>query len=893
MQKKVFYLLLVFLSFFAKGNASDIIYQSKVFTIFNDRVVQGNFEAKALSNHEITSNYLSPSENRVDSVIRFRFSINSRDNEMEMNKVHVAHFQAKNGHFITETEFGNPASSSTVFKADAANLVENGPIKWTIRLDMKKVMNDFKNKGFYTFYNGEKLYPSDFKGVYIAGDLSPLIWDYNNLYTRPELELKDPNQDGIYETTLNINVVKKSEATKSWKLSKNITQLPQYSSDYLLSDAIYRLSLEEMLNAVEPDSTFRTGKEWAGVWTRDISYSIILAMANLQPQVAKYSLMRKVKNGQIIQDTGTGGSYPVSTDRMIWAVAAWELYKTTGDQEWLKYAYTVIKNSIEHDLKNIYDPTTGLAKGESSFLDWREQSYPFWMQPVDIYQSECLGTNAVHYQANKVLAEMANLLHDKTTADKHTRIANNIKNGINQYLWLPQKGYYGQYLYGRSHLMLSPRSESLGEALCVLFDIAESKKAEQVISNVPILDYGIPCFYPQIPTIPPYHNNAVWPFVQAYWALASAKAGNESSVLQSIAAIYRPAALFLTNKENMVAETGDFAGTQINSSNMLWSLSGNLAIVYKIFFGLEFQSNKLVFHPFVPISFSGHRELKNFRYRNASLDIEMNGAGNKIKSFEINGKPAKPEIPANVSGNLFVKIVLENENSQQPPIHQVANYFSLPTPTVKTNENLLSWDSINDTDHYEIIQNGKILTSTKDTHFHIDTNKFAEYQVVAVDSNKIPSFASEPVSTANDPNTQILQMENYVSFFTSINSANFHGSGTVEISKNMNTDIVLPVEVKQSGTYLIRFRYANGNGPINTDNKCALRNLKVNGKFVGVVVFPQRGKDEWSNWGYTNYQKVILRKGKNEIHISFETNNENMNGEINQALIDEMLITKN
>jgi glycogen debranching enzyme len=508
-----------------------------------------------------------------------------------------------------------------------------------------------------------------------------LIWDYNNLYTRPELELKDPDHDGIYETTLNIKVAEKSETIKSWKLSKDISQLPKYSSEYLLSDAIYQLSLEEMLKAVEPDSTFRTGKEWAGVWTRDISYSIILAMANLQPQVAKYSLMRKVKNGQIIQDTGTGGSYPVSSDRMIWAVAAWELYKTTGDQEWLKYAYPIIKNSIEHDIKNIYDPRTGLVKGESSFLDWREESYPYWMQPAEIYQSECLGTNAVHYQANKVLVEMANILHDKTTAEKHTKIAANIKKGINRYLWLPEKGYYGQYLYGRSHLMLSPRAESLGEALCVLFDIAENKNAEQVISIVPILDFGIPCFYPQIPNIPPYHNNAVWPFVQAYWALASAKAGNESSVLESIAAIYRPAALFLTNKENFVADNGDFKGTQINSSIMLWSLSGNLAIVYKIFFGLEFQSNKLVFHPFVPTVFAGHRELKNFSYRKASLDIEMDGSGNKIKSFEINGKPSKPELDENISGRVSIKIILENDNNQQQSIHKVDNYFSLPTPT--------------------------------------------------------------------------------------------------------------------------------------------------------------------------------------------------------------------
>jgi len=104
------------------------------------------------------------------------------------------------------------------------------------------------------------------------------------------------------------------------------------------------MSVEEMIKAVEPDSTFRTGKEWAGVWTRDISYSIILSMAHLQPEVAMKSLLRKVnKKKRIIQDTGTGGAYPCSTDRMIWATAAWEIYKATGDKDWLQQAYIIIK----------------------------------------------------------------------------------------------------------------------------------------------------------------------------------------------------------------------------------------------------------------------------------------------------------------------------------------------------------------------------------------------------------------------------------------------------------------------------------------------------------------------------------------------------------------------
>ena len=61
----------------------------------------------------------------------------------------------------------------------------------------------------------------------------------------------------------------------------------------------------------------------------------------------KNSLLRKVnKNGRIIQDTGTGGAWPCSTDRMIWAVAAWELYKVTGDKDWLQQAYMIIKTPL-------------------------------------------------------------------------------------------------------------------------------------------------------------------------------------------------------------------------------------------------------------------------------------------------------------------------------------------------------------------------------------------------------------------------------------------------------------------------------------------------------------------------------------------------------------------
>jgi hypothetical protein len=397
--------------------APAVIWQTGAYTIFRDSVVQGNkFVARALSAAEIVSNYQSPANQFQSTKLAFKFSINGKDNEMAPGVDH--HFNVTEG--ITETpviKFGeqlkdNTAETSQYLKPDT---------RLKIQVDMNAVLNAFKMQGYFTTFKGDNIYKEDFKGLFLAGNTLPMIWDFDNLHTKEGLELKDENGDGIYETNLLLNAQKDEKQTDAhWSLTKDITAFPQYKSEYLITDALYNMSIEEMIRAVEPDSTFRTGKEWAGVWTRDISYSIILSMAYLQPEVAKKSLMRKVnRKKRIIQDTGTGGAYPCSTDRMVWAIAAWEIYKATGDKDWLQQAYTIIKNSVDDDMANAYDAVTGLVKGESSFLDWREQTYPKWMQPADIYESENLGTNAVHYQANNVLAEMGGLLKRSTDAKKY------------------------------------------------------------------------------------------------------------------------------------------------------------------------------------------------------------------------------------------------------------------------------------------------------------------------------------------------------------------------------------------------------------------------------------------------------------------------------------------
>lgn len=864
------------------------IYQSDAYSIYKDRVEQGIFKAMVISPMEITSDYNSPDADRYSPNVSFKFSINCLDNEMLSGRDHLVTLHPENGSCVTHVQFGKQLVQTTVL-AEGKNLAPN--TEWILRLDMREVINSFRDKGYYTLFNGERIDEKDFKGVYVAGLSAPLTWDFNKLHTRPELQLHDPDKDGIYETRLLLNASKHEKQTSSvWKQENNAFEFPQYASDYPISDAVYNLAIDEMIKAVEPDGTFRTGKEWAGVWTRDISYSIILSMAHVQPQIAKNSLLRKVKNGRIIQDTGTGGAYPISTDRIVWAVAAWELYKVTGEKDWLSQAYGIIKNTMDDDLRNAYDLETGLVKGESSFLDWREQTYPRWMQPVDIYNSENLGTNAMHYQANRVLAQMAQLLNDLSSANVYNQNAASIKKGINARLWMNDKGYYGQYIYGRIFKSLSPRAEALGEALTVLFDIADAQQQKSVIASTPVTDFGIPCIYPQIPDIPPYHNQGIWPFVQSFWALASAKAGNEQSVLESIAAIYRPSALFLTNKENFVSGTGDFAGTQINSSNMLWSLSGSIGLVHKVLFGIDFQVDKLVFHPFVPKALAGKRSLTGFKYRNAIYNIQMEGFGNQLKSFELDGKLVnEAAIPSTLTGTHTITIILANNKIGISQINKVANCISLDTPVAHYSNGKISWNPIKGAKYYELLKNGKGLKQTNAYSINVPASDFAEYQVLAVDENHVSSFASEPVVVVNSKWFKTYEVEALVPQ-SNLPYKNYRGRGFVEISQTINRSIVMPVHVDRSGTYAVSFRYSNGNGPINTENKCAIRTLQVDDKTAGTIVLPQRGANEWSNWGITNAVKVKLSKGKHQLIISFESANENMNGEINQAMLDALCL---
>ncbi|MEM6723060.1 MAG: glycogen debranching protein [Bacteroidota bacterium] len=860
---------------------SEVIYESNSFTIYKDKVVQGDNVAVVESPTSYRSNYKSPASTTFSRLIKFKFSINEIDNELPPGADHWV---------IIDTEKESPivkfGETPPPFPKEMPEGYLPTNYEYTFRVDVSAVLEQFESQGYYQAHDESRVAKADFKGFYLAGGSEPLTWDFVNLENQG-LKLQETDDPNIYSLTVTLNPYDDSAPSEqSWSLTQDLSNRAKYSSEQPLVDALFNMSLEEAIIAIEPDSTFRTGAKWGGVWTRDISYSIFLAFAYHEPEVAKTSLRKKVNRQRIIQDTGSGGAWPVSSDRTTWVLAAWEIYKATGDQVWLEEVYPIVKNTLDDDFQTIYDAATGLFSAESSFLDWREQTYPKWMNNVDIYLSHALGTNVVHYQAHTILAEMAELLGQDGAI--YRQRADGIKKGINDLFWLEDQGYYAQFLYGRPDLVVSPKFEALGEALAILFDVADASRRETIVGQSPLTEFGTTCVYPQIPGIPPYHNNGIWPFVQSYWNLAAAKAGNEAVLNHGLASIYRAAGLFLTNYENMVAETGDFLGTEINSHRMLWSMAGNLAMVHRVFMGMQFEVDGLRFEPFVPAAYGGEKTLSNFTYRDATLTIMVKGHGHKIASFKLDGKEQDPFLPGDLSGQHTIEIILDNTQGNQD-INLVDNAFTLPTPKAKIVDDQFHWESIEGAVNYRVYLNGQLANTTTETSFPYDGSKYNNFAVSAVDAAGYESFTSEPIVWST--NFTLTQFESQIPK-ANYPYTNFSGSGFVEVSNTVNRDMLLEVEVIDEGRYLLDVKYSNGNGRWNTNNKCAIRSLTVNDAYQGVLVFPQRGKDEWSDWGYSNQRIVELKAGKNKVRIHFEDWNVNMNVDVNQAMLDHLRLMK-
>ncbi|MHB9783816.1 glucosidase family protein [Stenotrophomonas maltophilia] len=382
----------------------------------------------------------------------------------------------------------------------------------------------------------------------------------------------------------------------------------------VMFDALFALAQQEMaqdrVDAIRdpafdegrpvPCDCFQTGARWPYVWTRDVSFAADLALARLDPQRTRQSLQFKLsaaRDGRtpglfVAQDTGSGGSWPISSDRVVWFLAARHLL---DDPAFAEQVWQALQGTLAQDRAMVFDPQMGLYRGETSFLDWREQTYPDWTRENVrfIGDSYALSTNVLHYQALRLAEQMAAQRGDDRRA-QYKAWADELAVRIDARFWRDDMGQYMSYIGEAAHPVPYAKVDLLGLSLGILADVLPEARARRALANYPMGPAGSPVVWPQEAQQPIYHNRAIWPFVSAYSLRAARQLDDAPRIAAEIRSLMQGAALAGSNMENyelvsqaVHVDEGALSGPVVNSERQLWSVAGYLAMVTEGVFGVQ------------------------------------------------------------------------------------------------------------------------------------------------------------------------------------------------------------------------------------------------------------------------------------------------------------------
>jgi len=351
-----------------------------------------------------------------------------------------------------------------------------------------------------------------------------------------------------------------------------------------------------------PCDCYVTGVKWPFVWTRDSAYSIDLALSWLDPDRARRTLEFKLSEARepsapqglyVVQDTGSGGSWPISTDRVVWFLGARHLL---ADKGFADRTYQALKDTLAQDRQYAFDNALGLYRGETSFLDWREQTYPTWTEKDVrfIAESFSLSTNVLHYEALALARRMADERHDATAAKQYEGELSALRAAIDQHFWREDRGLYMSYFGAARGPQKIEAYDLLGTALAILADIPSPARARLALANYPTWPAGSPVIWPEHRDAAIYHNRAIWPFVSAYALRAARKLDDPKRIAHELRSILQGAALAGSNYENyelvsgaVHVEDGKWSGPVVNSPRQLWSVAAMLDAVTEGVFGVD------------------------------------------------------------------------------------------------------------------------------------------------------------------------------------------------------------------------------------------------------------------------------------------------------------------
>lgn len=519
-----------------------------------------------------------------------------------------------------------------------------------------------------------------------------------------------------------------------------------------MAEAAYNLTMEEIFKSINTDEqfgdVFYTGTNWHKVWTRDTAISMQYILSWMFPEISTNCANAKVvgKDGNLTfeEDTGTGGSYPVSTDRIIMMLAVWETYLADGDLESLEYFYEVASNTIQQDYTVVYDKEAGLFRGETCGLDHRDKTYGDWTGEDDqngivtIAEGKAASTNIIYCQAMKILSEAATILgKDAKEAKAWADLAADLEDAIANRLWHDELGTYSSWEY--PDWMGSPlayKQDVLANGYAVWYNIGGDEKSNSIMENHTLVNFGANTVYPQKNaqrwTDYKYHDSGVWPGWEALLMIGAVNHEDENNLLAEEIwnSCIRGAVACLTNYEVIDYETGE----GLHSTQQLWSVAATMAGYFRVLYGMEYTTEGITFDPYVPQWMEGPFYVENYKYRDAVLSLELNGKGDTVESIYVNGKKVANDyvFPTDAKGEYEIVINVTDSGAKDKINLKDENTAKAPTaPNARLSGTTLSWNAVNNCTYK--VWTGTEYVDVTGTSYTIDTTKYGVYSVVAVD----------------------------------------------------------------------------------------------------------------------------------------------------------------
>lgn len=826
-----------------RGNMSnDVIVENEDYTVTADSVVRGDYTAYAPNDYSIVTNYTSPVNDSLPNVIRVRLSVGERDNELPPARYHHIDLdqcrdQATVKAFVADSI--TPKATHNI--APRANV--------RVMVDMSELTSSLRAQGKYVTPTHDTIYQHDYE----RGKMEMTV-DLGHRHAPLRLRIDEmTTPDGNYVVTLPLKTLAKQNGKyHNWQLAQEqaIASMPQYSSKQRLVNAIYNMSVEQVTTPHENHSSLLASE----------CYDIALSLAYLQPEQSMERLRAMVRDSVITIEQDKR-SYTSLANDLIWAQAAWSVYCATGDKAWLSYAHIVIVNSL-NQLRSVAEShETGLYHALCPYTSsLSRQYYPAWATTVDAFETLPLVGNIMIEHAYRLLGQIA----DEFELNKDYDVqADRIEDAINHRLWNEARGCYTQYLYGGVTPVMSPCVDNMGQALSILWDIANDDRAETIINETPVTTYGLPVLHPNRDNAGTGLNNTIVPMVQAMWNLAAAKSGNMSMLRRGMGALIAQQALTASCSYCWNASSGEM----IPCDNPTGNASGNIAMVLRVIAGMNFLPGGIELNPRVPVCFGGNKTLSNFRYRNATLTITIKGTGDDYSKITLDGKA--------IEGNF---IAGDLQGKHKIVITMNGNYAGSGVTTIAQKMKILPdapqwmWDGYYGTNYsynpnlgYKILINGQPTYPMRDSVMGTrDTVTYRNYSIVAI--NKYGhGYISKPHYITSSARCYPLA-KSAPALATTMALPSQYGHRPIELSSD-STMVQVPVTTNAAGDYIIDVLYGNGNGSPSMTAPCQMIEVLANGHPQGAVAVPPTGIEQWLHMGYSSHLNIKLLKGSNTVQL--------------------------